>query len=154
MELCQLKLTLLLFFAVCLLVPSIQAKSVSYCDKKGEYAVEVQDIQISPDPIVPGKPATFTISASAGEAISGGKVVIEVSLFGVHVHTESHNLCEETSCPISGGNFELSHSQMLPGFTPPGSYTLKMKMEDESKHQLTCITFNFNIGFGSYVADS
>lgn len=31
MELCQLKLTLLLFFAVCLLVPSIQAKSVSYC---------------------------------------------------------------------------------------------------------------------------
>ncbi|RVW86645.1 hypothetical protein CK203_039783 [Vitis vinifera] len=39
-------------------------------------------------------------------------------------------------------------------YTATGSYTLKMKMEDESKHQLTCITFNFNIGFGSYVADS
>ena len=50
--------------------------------------------------------------------------MIEVSLFGVHVHTETHNLCEETSCPISGGKFELSHSQNLPVFTPPVFHTL------------------------------
>lgn len=60
----------------------------------------------------------------SGEAISGGKLVIEVSYFGVHVHTETHDLCEEASCPVSAGNFVLAHTQTLPAFTPPVSFTL------------------------------
>lgn len=35
-----------------------------------------------------------------------------------------------------------------------GSYTLKMKMFDANKQELTCIGFGFNIGFISTVADS
>ena len=57
----------------------------------------------------------------AGKPISSGKVVIDVSYFGVHVHTENHDLSEEISCPIAAGKFVLSHSQTLPGFTPPVS---------------------------------
>lgn len=56
-----------------------------------------------------------------GEAISGGKLVIDVSYFGWHIHSESHDLCSETSCPVSTGDFVVSHSQVLPGFTPPVS---------------------------------
>ncbi|GMG98396.1 hypothetical protein Nepgr_000236 [Nepenthes gracilis] len=148
------KLVVLLFFFVCFASPSIQAKPVKYCDKKGDYAVEVNGIEISPDPVAVGKPATFSISASTGEEISGGKVLIDVSYFGVHVHTETHDLCEETSCPVSSGDFVLSHTQTLPGFTPPGIYTLKMEMENENKRQLSCIVFNFNIHFGSSFADA
>uniref|UniRef100_A0A5B6ZGZ0 MD-2-related lipid-recognition domain-containing protein n=1 Tax=Davidia involucrata TaxID=16924 RepID=A0A5B6ZGZ0_DAVIN len=148
----QFKLTLLFLFGACLLVPSIQAKDVKYCDKKGNYAVKVDGVEISPDPVVTGKPTTFSISASTGKAMSGGKLALEVSYFGIRVHTETHNLCKETSCPISVGKFVISHTQTLPGLTPPGSYTLKMKMEDENKHQLTCISFIFNIGFGSSVS--
>ncbi|GFZ17713.1 hypothetical protein Acr_26g0009830 [Actinidia rufa] len=43
----------------------------------------------------------------------------------------------------------------LPFCFPPGcahtagSYTLKLKIEDEKKHQLTCASFSFDIGFGS-----
>ncbi|XP_059625058.1 uncharacterized protein LOC132268254 [Cornus florida] len=143
---------LVFFFASCLFLPSIHAKDVKYCDKKGNYVVKVDGVDIAPDPVETGKPATFTISASAGKPISGGKLALQVSYFGVRVHTETHNLCEETSCPISGGKFVLSHTQTLPGFTPPGSYTLKMTMEDEHKRQLTCISFNFNIGIGASVS--
>ena len=60
----------------------------------------------------------------AGKPISSGKVVIDVSYFGVHVHTENHDLSEEISCPIAAGKFVLSHSQTLPGFTPPVSLIL------------------------------
>ncbi|RWR80330.1 putative phosphatidylglycerol/phosphatidylinositol transfer protein [Cinnamomum micranthum f. kanehirae] len=123
-------------------------------DKNDEYAVKVKGVDMSPDPVVRGKPATFRISASTDKAISGGKLVIEVRYFGVHIHTESHSLCEETSCPISTGDFVLSHTQTLPGYTPPGSYTLKMKMLGESGHQLTCINFDFKIQLGSPFADS
>ncbi|KAK2982238.1 hypothetical protein RJ640_015829 [Escallonia rubra] len=148
----QLSLILLLLATACLVLPSIQATKVKYCDGKGNYNVKVHGVHISPEPVTPGKPATFNISASTGQTVSGGKAALEVSYFGVRVHREDHNLCEETSCPISPGNFVLSHTQTLPAFTPPGSYTLRMKMEDANKHQLTCFSFSFKIGFGSSVS--
>jgi len=150
----QLKLTLVLFFAaVCLvLVPSAHAKDVKYCDKKGDYVVKVRGVEISPDPVVSGKPATFKISASTDQDIDGGKVIIDVSYFGLHVHTEKIELSEETPCPIEAGNFVLSHTQILPGYTPPGSYTLKMTMEDDDNEVLACISFSFKISFGSLLS--
>lgn len=57
----------------------------------------------------------------AGKEISGGKLVIDVSYFGWHIHSETHDLCSETSCPVSIGDFVVAHSQVLPGFTPPVS---------------------------------
>ncbi|KAK6944132.1 MD-2-related lipid-recognition domain [Dillenia turbinata] len=154
MESIQLKLILSLFVSLCLLAPSTLAVNVDYCDKSASYNVKVQGVEISPNPVARGKPATFSISASTGEAISGGKLVIEVSYFGVHIHTETHDLCSETSCPVLAGDFLIAHSQVLPGFTPPGSYTLTMKMEDENQNLLTCIGFGFQIGFATDVADS
>ncbi|KAJ7948080.1 MD-2-related lipid recognition domain-containing protein / ML domain-containing protein [Quillaja saponaria] len=147
-----------LYFLACLpilvlLFSSAQAKGVKYCDKKGNYAVKVDGVKISPDPVVRGKPATFSISASAGEAISGGKLTIEVEYFGVHVHTETHDLCEETACPVAAGNFVISHSQILPAITPPGSYTLKLRLEDKHNQLLTCITFGFKIVLYSLASD-
>ncbi|MBA0604917.1 hypothetical protein Godav_017543 [Gossypium davidsonii] len=143
----QLKLALL---AISLLfLPFLHATDFKYCDNGGNYVVKINGIDISPNPVVSGKPATFSISASTGQAISGGKAVIDVSYFGFHIHQETHPLCEETSCPIAVGNFVLSHNQVLPGFTPPGSYTLKMTLTGDGIPQLTCISFDFKIGFGA-----
>ncbi|THG20780.1 hypothetical protein TEA_003854 [Camellia sinensis var. sinensis] len=60
-----------------------------------------------------------------GEAISGGKLVIDVAYFGFHIYSETDELCGKTSCPISAGYI---HSQ------------------------LTCINFDFSIGF--FVSDA
>ncbi|MGI4329169.1 uncharacterized protein LOC130767902 [Actinidia eriantha] len=143
------KIALLSLFTACLLLPSIQAREIKYCNKKANYVVKVHDVVISPDPVKTGEPTTFTIKASTNQALTGGKLALDVSYFGIKVHSETHNICEKTSCPISVGKFVLSHTQTLPGITPPGSYTLKLKIEDEKKHQLTCASFSFDIGFGS-----
>ncbi|ESR37305.1 hypothetical protein CICLE_v10029501mg [Citrus x clementina] len=145
---------LILFACFLLLVSSTQAIGVKYCDKKKNYAVTIQQVKIIPDPVVTGKPATFNISAVTGQAVYGGKVVINVAYFGVPVHQETRDVCEEVSCPIAAGDFVLSHTQTLPSFTPPGSYTLKMTMEDKNNEELTCFSFNFKIGFHSLVSDS
>ncbi|GAB4834150.1 hypothetical protein Ancab_032414 [Ancistrocladus abbreviatus] len=144
----------IIFSLLSLLVLARLARSteVRYCDKTAEYDVKVHGVEISPDPVARGSPATFSISASTEKAISGGKLVIDVAYFGWHVHSETHDLCTETSCPVSSGDFIISHSQVLPGFTPPGSYSLKMTVLDENKHQLSCIGFDFSIGFASSVA--
>ncbi|WVY97857.1 hypothetical protein V8G54_030008 [Vigna mungo] len=141
------------FSTLCLLCAFTNAADVRYCDKNADYDVEVKGVEISPDPVVRGQAATFSIAATTGKELSGGKLVIDVSYFGWYIHSETHDLCDETTCPVSIGDFVIAHSQVLPGFTPPGSYTLKMKMIDGNNHELTCITFGFNIGFGSSVAD-
>ncbi|KAG4191738.1 hypothetical protein ERO13_A07G113800v2 [Gossypium hirsutum] len=142
----QLKLALL---AISLLfLPFLQATNFKYCDNGGNYVVKVSGIDISPNLVVNGKPATFFISTSTGQAISRGKAVIDVSYFGFHIYQETHPLCEETSCPIAVGNFVLSHNQVLPRLTPSvSSYTLKMTLTGDGIPQLTCISFNFKIGF-------
>ncbi|XP_037496688.1 putative phosphatidylglycerol/phosphatidylinositol transfer protein DDB_G0282107 [Jatropha curcas] len=149
-----LKQTLLLLFAIYLLLPSVQATDVKYCDKKGNYAVKIHGVDISPDPVESGNPATFNISASTGQSITGGKVYIYVNFFSVRVHSETHDLCEEISCPIAPGSFVLSHTQTLPGFAPPGSYTLKVLMKDENDQELSCVSFNFKIRFGTLLSDN
>ncbi|KAG6433859.1 hypothetical protein SASPL_105478 [Salvia splendens] len=135
--------------ALCLLVPLISAKAtdVKYCDKKANYIVKVNGLDIDPYPISRGSNTTFAISATTGQPITGGKLVIDVSYFWFHVHSEDRDLCKDTSCPINVGDFLVSHSQELPGITPPGSYTLTMKMVDGNNNQLTCITVDFSIGF-------
>ncbi|XP_047975163.1 putative phosphatidylglycerol/phosphatidylinositol transfer protein DDB_G0282179 [Salvia hispanica] len=135
--------------ALCLLVPLISAKAadVKYCDKKANYIVKVNGLDIDPYPISRGSNTTFAISATTGQPITGGKLVIDVSYFWFHVHSEDRDLCQDTSCPINVGDFLVSHSQELPGITPPGSYTLTMKMVDGNNNQLTCITVDFSIGF-------
>ncbi|XP_020574378.1 putative phosphatidylglycerol/phosphatidylinositol transfer protein DDB_G0282179 [Phalaenopsis equestris] len=140
-------------FTITLLPSAAEEASVEYCNKKAEYAVKVNGVDIDPYPVARGKEATFSISASTGEGISNGKLLIDVKYFFFHVYQETHDLCKETSCPVSSGDFVLSHKQTLPGYTPPGSYTLQMKLLDENNKELTCVTFGFSIGFISPVAD-
>ncbi|KAJ8534074.1 hypothetical protein K7X08_007398 [Anisodus acutangulus] len=107
-------------------------------DKEDNYAVKVSGVDITPYPV------------KGDENISGGKLVIDVKYLFLHVHQESHDICKDTSCPVSG-DFVISHSQALPGMTPPSSYTLTMRMVDGSNQELSCITFGFSI---SLIAES
>ncbi|CAN4113932.1 unnamed protein product [Withania somnifera] len=137
------------FFAfLFLLSPLVSAESTDfeYCNKRANYDVKVSGIDITPYPVSGGKKTTFSISANTGKNLTGGSLVIDVKYLFFHVHQETINLCKETSCPAFG-NFVISHSQELPGFTPPGPYYLTMKMMDEKKKILSCISFGFSIGF-------
>ncbi|WZZ62528.1 hypothetical protein YC2023_062635 [Brassica napus] len=150
----------------------VRATDVKYCDDNAQYQVKVQGVDISPYPIARGEQVTFSLASNTDNVISKGKLVIEVSYFGWHIHSETHDLCDETNCPVAIGDFLVAHSQVMPGYTPPynktnrhvsvmsggkklepnGPYSLKMKMLDGHK-ELTCIKFSFDIGFGSSVAD-
>ncbi|XP_060196582.1 uncharacterized protein LOC132625941 isoform X1 [Lycium barbarum] len=148
MAMASTKLLVALFFFLCLFFPLTSAESTNfeYCNKRANYDVKVGGIDITPYPVSGGKKTTFSISANTGKSLTGGKLVIDVNYLFFHVHQETIDLCKETSCPASG-DFVISHSQELPGFTPPGSYTLTMKMVDEKNKQLSCISFGFSIGF-------
>lgn len=58
---------------------------------------------------------------NTGESITDGKMRVDVRYFGFPVYSQDHDLCEETPCPVTSGNFVVSHTEELPGFTPPVS---------------------------------
>ncbi|KAM1093607.1 hypothetical protein ACFX13_008834 [Malus domestica] len=97
----QLKsiIPLIILIYLCLVAPLIHAKDVNYCDKKADYDVKVSAVVINLYPVASGKLASFSISATAGASISGGKLVIEVSYFGWHIHSETHDLCPRNILP-------------------------------------------------------
>lgn len=80
------------------------------------------------------------------KTIKTGKLQIDVKYFFFSVHSETRDICGETTCPATG-NFVLSHGQTLPSFTPPGSYTITMKMLGDNNEELSCISFGFSIGW-------
>ena len=61
--------------------------------------------------------------------------MINVAYFGWHIHSEIHDLCTETSCPVSSGDFVISHSQVLPGYTPPVSHLCCMCLKEIYQHK-------------------
>ncbi|GLJ31244.1 hypothetical protein SUGI_0626510 [Cryptomeria japonica] len=146
-------LNLVLFVTTSSFIFAANAVKPTYCGSKDTFPVKVDNVVISPNPVVSGKPATFEISAISEDDISGGILSIEVFYYGMHVHSESHDLCSKTSCPVKQGSFVLTNSQSLPGFTPPGSYKLKMKMMDTDNKLLTCIDINFNIVHSSMISE-
>ncbi|KQK20851.1 putative phosphatidylglycerol/phosphatidylinositol transfer protein DDB_G0282179 [Brachypodium distachyon] len=141
--------------AACLLPSASAATEFEYCKKHKHYPVKVSGVEIVPDPIQSGKPATFKISASTDKTITKGKLVIDVKYYViawlVDVHSETDDICEKTNCPATG-DFELSHGQTLPSITPPGSYMIEMKMLGDNDEELSCISFGFSIGFIAPVA--
>ncbi|KAJ9554854.1 hypothetical protein OSB04_009468 [Centaurea solstitialis] len=141
----QIKLFVVLLCSISLI--TIDAIDVKYCKKNKDYPVKVSGVEITPYPIERGKDTTFTLSAFADTPIIGGDLEIDVSYYFFDVYEETSDLCTKTKCPVAVGDFAISHSQSLPSVTPPGSYTLKMKLKDAAENELTCVTFDFSIGW-------
>ncbi|WCJ40130.1 MD-2-related lipid recognition domain-containing protein [Euphorbia peplus] len=137
--------TLLHLSTIYLLFSSARAIDIKYCGQEENYRVKVDGVKISPEPVVTGNPTTFNLSASTGQYIGGGKVFILISYFSVPVFFENLDLCDKVSCPVSVGDFVLSHTQTLPTITPPGYYTLLARMSDEQGEVLSCISFHFHV---------
>ncbi|PWA98672.1 hypothetical protein CTI12_AA015440 [Artemisia annua] len=144
---------LIVFLYTLFILPLIHATDFKYCNKKKEYAVQVSEVVISPDPIKKGQETSFTISAVTDKPLSEGKVVIGVAYFGWSVYSETGDLCTSLSCPVPAGDFTISYSQFLPTIAPPGSYTLTLKIQNGNKSELTCIKFDFSIGFFGFQVD-
>ncbi|XP_027333142.1 putative phosphatidylglycerol/phosphatidylinositol transfer protein DDB_G0282179 [Abrus precatorius] len=131
-----------------------QASTFKYCDQNAEYDVKVKGVAILPDPVVRGEPFTFKIAAHTGEPIPSGDLVYQITYAGIESEpaTFHHDLCEEAPCPVPAGNFMLTHTELLPTVTPPGTYNVNLTFKDQNGKQLTCIVFPFKIGAESSVS--
>ncbi|XP_014513029.1 putative phosphatidylglycerol/phosphatidylinositol transfer protein DDB_G0282179 isoform X2 [Vigna radiata var. radiata] len=132
------------FSTLCLLCAFTNAAEIRYCDENADYEVSVKGVEISPDPPVRGQPVTMSIDANTVDKLSNAKLVIGVVISGAYIPIETHDLCEVTSCPVSGGDFVITYSPVLFQIYPPARYTVQMKLLD-GNNQLTCFEFDFTL---------
>ncbi|WJX59067.1 hypothetical protein P8452_44448 [Trifolium repens] len=130
-----------------------ESQSLQYCEKGANYAVQISNVEILPDPVVRGEPFTFKIKAYTGEPILSGDLIYEISYAGIGEPAIFHHaLSEETPLPVAPGHFLLTHTELLPAYTPPGTYNVKLTFKDQDDKRLTCVVFPFTIGAKSSVS--
>ncbi|KAI5433662.1 uncharacterized protein LOC127117986 [Lathyrus oleraceus] len=153
------KLNLILCLSSTLLLLSsshaqAESQNLEYCQKDVGYAVKISSVEILPDPVVRGQPFTFKIEAYTDAPIHSGDLIYEISYAGIEGKPAifHHALSEETLLPVRPGSFLLTHTELLPPVTPPGTYNVKLTFDDNDGDQLTCIIFPFTIGAKSSVS--
>ena len=65
---------------------------------------------------------------------------------GITVKTESHDICEITTCPIKPGPVSTKYTEATPSIEPKGTYTVVAKTVDPSGTEASCTTFKYKVG--------
>jgi len=140
------KAILLCFLALCV-VPSLCDIWTNCGSAKDHFAIG--DVQITPDPPKKGQNLTVAFKGILDEDVSAGTIDITVKYSVITLLSKTENLCTfdpaEVKCPIPKGNFGLKVSELIPGDAPPGSYTGKAIIKDQSKAEIACITFGVKL---------
>ncbi|XP_022983145.1 uncharacterized protein LOC111481784 [Cucurbita maxima] len=149
-----MKLIFTLLLWLCFVLQFSFATRVQLCDETAKYDIMVKGVQISPSPIVRGRPITMTFNLIIGKPIIAGKMVVDISYFGWHMYRDSHDICVETSCPYSFGDFALAPLQTPLAFFLPGSYHMQITIVDGDDNKLACFGFDYELVIASLFGDS
>ncbi|KAG6596628.1 hypothetical protein SDJN03_09808, partial [Cucurbita argyrosperma subsp. sororia] len=135
-------------------VPQFFATRVHLCDETAKYDIMVKGVEISPSPIVRGHPTNMTLNLIIGKPIIAGKMVVDILYFGWHVYSDSYDICVETSCPYTSGDFALAPFQTPLAFFVPGSYHMQITIIDGHDNKLTCFGFDYELVIASLFGHS
>ncbi|PRW51093.1 phosphatidylglycerol phosphatidylinositol transfer [Chlorella sorokiniana] len=110
----------------------------------GPTVFKVSDVTLDPNPVKPGDLAKFVIQAESSKELRGGSVQMIVHYAGMPIWTQMDNLCDKADCPVKQGPTQVRYSQLFPGITPPGSYTVTLDGHAGAE-QLFCVTVPFQV---------
>ncbi|TYK25335.1 putative phosphatidylglycerol/phosphatidylinositol transfer protein [Cucumis melo var. makuwa] len=150
----QMKLIFPFLLWLCFFPQFSFATRVQLCDETAEYDITVKGVEISPSPIVRGHPTNMTFNLLIGNPIIAGKMVVDISYFGWHIYSDSHDICVETSCPYLSGDFALPPLRTPLAFFLPGSYHMQITIVDGDDNKLTCFGFDYELVIASLFGDS
>ncbi|KAK9806286.1 hypothetical protein WJX72_008559 [[Myrmecia] bisecta] len=114
----------------------------------------IQHVTLTPENPAPGNTVEFTIQATSDTAVASGTLDIGVTYRGLPVWSESDDLCDKTTCPITKGPVEIAWSVAFPIITPPGPYVVTLTASDSGGSQLLCLVVNFDLSSSSSSSSS
>ncbi|KAF7966634.1 hypothetical protein HWV62_37591 [Athelia sp. TMB] len=120
--------------------------------------IQIQSIEVSPDPPQPGKDLTVKVKATVLERIEEGAWVdVTVKLGLIKILHKQFDLCEEArnahasiQCPAEPGDYEVSQTVTLPKEIPPGTL---LSLSGLQSLVTPLLLAKFNIDVRGYTVD-
>jgi hypothetical protein len=109
--------------------------------------IQIQSIQVSPDPPKPGQDLTVTVKAHVTERIEEGAtadVVVKLGL--IKLLSKQFDLCEEArkadatvQCPIEPGEYEVVQTVALPKEIPRAKFSVSVRGYTVEEDDMACV---------------
>ncbi len=131
----------LLFVIVSVFAGDVKIKM---CGNSNDHFQNV-NIVVNPNSLSAGDKFDVIVSGYLNEEITGGNADIHVKLDGIQIITDSKNICEQVSCPISLGDKTFTKSATVPSFLLPGHYDGKVVITDQNGEEISCIIVGIDL---------
>ncbi|CAO1618894.1 unnamed protein product [Parajaminaea phylloscopi] len=110
-------------------------------------AVEVQSIEVSPDPPVPGQNLTVKAKGIVKSRIEEGSIAdVTVKIGLIKLLSKQFDICEEArnndvavKCPVQPGEYEITQVVALPREIPPAKFNVHVNAIGAKDEDLTCL---------------
>ncbi|KAJ5087647.1 Phosphatidylglycerol/phosphatidylinositol transfer protein [Penicillium angulare] len=125
---------------------------LNYCKPPSDYVLQIDNVDLDPNPPAAGKTLTITASGTFNQRIEKGAYVnLEVKYGLISLVKQTVDLCEQLGnvdleCPLEKGPMVLTKDVDLPGFIPKGTFTVFADVYTNADEQVTCLEAN-NIKF-------
>lgn len=111
--------------------------------------VQIESLEISPDPPERGQNLTITVKGNATEQVEEGAYAsVIISIGGIKLPPKEYDLCEEArnanasiQCPIEEGEHKVSETVELPKEIPAWPISIHVQGYTADDRELTCANF-------------
>ncbi|KAF2111090.1 ML domain-containing protein [Lophiotrema nucula] len=116
-----------------------------FCADPKDYIVEIDKVDLSPNPPEAGKKLKITAKGTVSETIEeGSKIHLQVKYGLITLINQEADLCEtigkaDLECPLDKGDMELTKEVDLPKEIPPGTYTVLADAYTKDGDKITCL---------------
>ncbi|KAL4964114.1 ML domain-containing protein [Aspergillus stella-maris] len=118
---------------------------LEYCANTRDYSLEIQSVDLAPNPPKPGQTLKIKASGVLHERVEkGAYVLLEVKYGLITLLRQQPDLCDQLGnvdleCPLEEGPMVLTKEVDLPAQIPPGRYTVHADVYNKDGKQITCL---------------
>ncbi|KIW55773.1 hypothetical protein PV05_04500 [Exophiala xenobiotica] len=118
---------------------------LNFCADPKDYILEVDYVDLSPNPPLPGQKLTITANGTFHKDIEpGATVFLQVKYGLITLIKQEADLCDnlpqiDMSCPIKEGVMTLKKEVDIPKQVPPGKYTVLADVNTVDKEKISCM---------------
>ncbi|KAF7358737.1 hypothetical protein MSAN_01212700 [Mycena sanguinolenta] len=112
-----------------------------------EDVLQLQSLEITPDPPQPGQNLTVQVKATAVQRIENGAFAdVTVKLGLIKILTKRFDLCKEArnagtsvQCPVEPGDYVVEQTVALPKEIPPAKFTVAIRAYTADENDMMCV---------------
>ncbi|KJE91619.1 hypothetical protein CAOG_02733 [Capsaspora owczarzaki ATCC 30864] len=109
---------------------------------------KISSVVVTPEPIVKGGDLKVTFNGVLASNVTAGEMNLSMKWGFLTVLTQTVDVCTvdpTAPCPLAAGQLSISSVSAIPASTPSGTYTATIKVTDQTKTQISCVTLNLSI---------